>query len=78
MDVIIKAIAESRYDVLEEFFTKLSAKLSEDSKNDESKGRTRLSVHLKDASRYIAEASEEIGIAWDICKKQERKNDAIV
>jgi len=57
------------YDDLGKFLSDLADKIEEDALADESRGRLKLSSHLKDAQKALREASSSIDLAWDISKK---------
>lgn len=65
---LVDELGDLRYDKLSDFLYYLSLKLKNDSKKDKDKNKIKLSERLLNSSNYLFKASEEISLAYDICK----------
>ncbi|GAB4192171.1 MAG: hypothetical protein Fur006_36250 [Coleofasciculaceae cyanobacterium] len=57
-----------RYDALAQFLSTLSAKIEQDSNNDEQRGRRKLATALHDCAQHLTLSAKAIEQAWDICE----------
>lgn len=68
MKEVASAISDLHYETLAKLLDRLSDKLYDDASKDLLKNRTKLSVELREASQYLATASNSIESAWKISK----------
>lgn len=65
-------IGNLRYDKLSDFLYYLSLKLKNDSVKDKEKNKNKLSDVLLKSSKDLYNASDNISLAWKICKPFEK------
>jgi hypothetical protein len=75
MKQLAEMIGDLHYETLSQLLFELQTKLHEDSMNDLKNNRFKLSHHLRRASTYLYEASNDIESAWQISKKFMKIND---
>jgi uncharacterized coiled-coil protein SlyX len=62
------AIAEMRYDKIQEFLEYLSKEFNQQSESDGKRGRLKLSAKLGEISQSIDQAVNQMSEVWKICK----------
>lgn len=67
--IVATAVANTSYDSLTEFTTRLSEQISSDSVRDRDNGKKRLASNLHSAAIYLKEARDYIAGAWGVSKK---------
>ncbi len=65
---LVEDIGNLRYDTLELFLIALSKKINDDGEKDFKRGRYRLASHLKEGSKHLEMAADQIKLAWRICE----------
>jgi hypothetical protein len=64
---LVEEFGNLRYDRLAEFLGNLAAKLNNDAKHDESRGRIQLARALRSSSEQLAAAAVCVQETWRIC-----------
>jgi len=68
LDELAKRVGDLYYDDMALFLDALSRKISQDTKADKQRGRTKLAHRLEKSASLIKQSAKEIEEAWQICK----------